>query len=186
MALEKVYRYYVDEVSIIVRRGFFLKAQRPTRVPGVYHPESEREVVQEVFLRAFSEKARMNYDGLRPYRPYLLQIVKNLMVDYWRKQGREVFFENGRGDWTQDISLETKAFSSPEEELQWRSWQAATEQYLGGLDDHLREFVRLRFEEGYSQYDLVQKLNLSRWRVRSLEKKVQENLRKYLKSKQML
>ena len=50
--------------------------------------EQALDLVQEVFLRAFDERARLGYDGLRPYRPYLLRIAKNLRIDTARRDGR--------------------------------------------------------------------------------------------------
>ena len=42
--------------------------------------------MQEAFRRAFEERARSAYDGLRPYRRYLLTITRNLVIDQLRKQ----------------------------------------------------------------------------------------------------
>ena len=84
-ALTRVYQHYVDEVARGVRRGFFLGEGRE-RIPGAPDDQAQRELVQEVFLRAFSEKARNAYDGLRPFRPYLMRIVRNLLIDYWRRR----------------------------------------------------------------------------------------------------
>src|SRR3954447_20532861 len=39
------------------------------------------DLLQETFVRAFGEQARLSYDGLRPFRAYLLTIARNLLVD---------------------------------------------------------------------------------------------------------
>ncbi len=58
-------------------------------MPGGGSSELE-DLIQEVFVRAFSEKGRLAYDGLRDYEPYICTIARNLLIDRARKQGREV------------------------------------------------------------------------------------------------
>ncbi len=178
-ALTEVYLHYVDRVALVVRRGFALSGAG--RVPGAADAETERELVQEVFLRAFSAKARLAYDGLRPYRPYLLRIAMNLLIDRCRRQGRDVPLEDVEG--ALDLADWKNEGDQPEEALDWRERVKATREYLLGLDPALRELVRLRFEQELSQYEVMERLKLSRWRVRSLEKKVQDGLVKHLKRK---
>ena len=83
-AAERVYYHYVDDVDKLVRRGFILDAKETIRVPGIGDADAAADLVQEVFVRALSEPARLSYDGLRPYRPYLLRIAKNLLIDRLR------------------------------------------------------------------------------------------------------
>jgi len=87
-ALLAVYNHYVDDVFKLVRYGFLLGGSPPSRVSGIQELEAQSDIVQEVFTRAFSPSARLSYDGLRPYRPFLLRIAKNLRVDQVRKEGR--------------------------------------------------------------------------------------------------
>jgi RNA polymerase sigma factor (sigma-70 family) len=179
-ALAEVYHCFVEDVDTLVRRGFALGAGRETRVPGAPSPDQERELVQEVFVRAFSEKARMAFDGLRPYRPYLMQITRNLLVDFWRKHGREIQAPESETGVEEIAELEP---IEPEENLHRQTLQRATRDYLASLEPRLQEFVKLRFEEEKSQYDLMKEMKITRWNVRSMEKKVQTGLLKYLKKK---
>ncbi len=61
-APETVYYAYIDSVANIVRFGVQLSDGR--RVARVWTDEAS-EIVQETFVRAFSETARRGYDGLR-------------------------------------------------------------------------------------------------------------------------
>src|SRR5882724_2428304 len=83
--VEQVYWAYVDRVERIVRYGFHsVPMQR--HVSGV--PASEvADLVQEVFVRAFRESARLSYDGLRDYAPFLGTIARNVLVDSARRRG---------------------------------------------------------------------------------------------------
>jgi RNA polymerase sigma-70 factor (ECF subfamily) len=179
-SLTLVYKHYVSKVAACIARGF----QRPyddLSVPGVESAELQREYVQEVFLRAFSEAARQAYDGIRAYQPYLMQIARNLLIDHWRKQGREIeisYDDQAQEEWEY-------ANDSREMSLVLQSRILATREYLKSLSPLVREFVKLRFEQELSQYEIKDRLGLTRWKVRTLEKKVLAGLSNHLKRKDL-
>lgn len=170
-ALERVYRETVDEVARLIHHGALLAAGN--RVPGAGSPESERELVQETYLRAFAQRARLAFDGLRPYRPYLLTIARNLLIDHWRRAGREVL-----DDGLSELATEP---AQAEPDLDFAARLTATRGYLAQLPPELRTFVDLRYEQDLSQQALVHKLGITRWRARSLEKRIQAGLVRHLK-----
>ncbi len=86
-ALAEVYWANIDVVAAVARRGATLVSG--AKVAGVWSDE-HHDLVQETFARAFSERARLAYDGLRDYRPYLLTVCRNLLADWARQRGREV------------------------------------------------------------------------------------------------
>ena len=186
-ALTQVYRHYVKEVAWLVQRGFILKGQHQVNIPGVYNPELEQELVQEIFFRAFSEKGRVSYDGQRPYRPYLLQIAKNVVIDHWRSHDKEVAHTDDDID---NLLLEESIINpltdgDQESALLWKSQLSATREFLSTLNDMHREFVRLRFEERKSQPELAKTFQVTRWKVRVMEKKVLTRLERYLKKRDL-
>jgi len=64
-ALGTVYWEYVRKVERLLSAGFEVRG-RVTRVGGACRqPDDLADLVQEVFVRAFSEKGRRAYDGLR-------------------------------------------------------------------------------------------------------------------------
>jgi RNA polymerase sigma factor (sigma-70 family) len=189
-ALAAVYERYVDDVATLTRRGFTIDASGPVCVRGVGR-EAESELTQETFMRAFAEKARLAYDGLQPYRPYLLRITKNLMIDRFRaeqKAVRSVELDVAvLGDL--DRLLATNAeFPVVEEpvELHWKKLSEATAAYAVTLDDEQRQFLALRFEEELSQDETALRLKCTRRRVRTLERDVQEGLRRWLKTRGLI
>lgn len=155
-ALERVYYAYVDDVARAVR---------------------DRELIQEVFVRAFSESARLAYDGLRPYRPYLLRIAKNLVVDRARKSGREVELDDT------DLAIDAPA---PEESLHAARLREATAEFTAGLTPEEKRFVQLRYEEGLSQIDAASEMKATRRRMRTLEKRVEEGLVQFLRNRGLI
>ncbi len=85
--MAEVFRHYVNDVALVLRLGFRLGQ---TRVGGIGDVDRERELTQDVFIRAFAPRARLAFDGLSPYRPYLLQIARNLMIDQARAAGQNI------------------------------------------------------------------------------------------------
>ncbi len=74
-ALTVVYRSHLDEIAELVRRGFQLDRTSGASVRGLTSPAEQCDLIQETFARAFSSAARQAYDGLSPYRWYLLRIT---------------------------------------------------------------------------------------------------------------
>lgn len=173
-ALAEVFHSYVDDVSQLLRNGFRLDARRLV-VRGISDAEREKELVQEVFLRAFAPRARLAYNALLPYRPYLLQISRNLLVDEWRKRGL-IVAEVSSEELESAPALELAA----DEELEVRKLRAATSAWCQSLSAELREFIRLRFEVGLSQAELAAQLRVSRRQVRTWEAHVQDGLKSHL------
>lgn len=175
-ALTTVYSHYVGEVATLIRRGFSMESRGS--VLGVREPHRQMDLVQEVFVRAFSESGRMSYDGLSPFRPWLLRIAKNLMIDEGRRAGTLASSSNLQSDETADEILT----ANPEEELEWKRLRDSTKAWTSAQSEEVQRFVRLRFEEERPQSEVAQMMGTSRRRVRTLESTVRDGLRKHLKS----
>jgi RNA polymerase sigma factor (sigma-70 family) len=187
-ALAAVYAHYVDEVATLARRGFTIESSGHAYVRGADR-DGEYELVQDTFAKAFAEKARLAYDGVQPYRPYLLRITKNLMIDRYRAQQKDArsVAVDGAGD-IDELLASNAALPQTEEpvELHWTTLRAATNDYLATLDAEQRRFVALRFEDELSQDEVAARMSCTRRRVRTLERDVQARLRTWLKSRGLL
>ncbi len=161
-ALARVYWHYVNDVESWIRRF------------GSRGHDGVAELVQEAFVRAFAPAARMAYDGLRPYRPYLRRLVRNLLVDRLRAANRDI------------AELDEEALDdpspAPDDVLVRSELVATTREFVAGLDAESKSFVRLRFEEGRSQEDVARALGTSRRRVRTLEARVRDGLLRHLQA----
>lgn len=180
-ALAAVFEHYVDDVATLARRGFTIESSGHVYVRGATR-DGEFELVQETFAKAFAEKARLAYDGLSPYRPYLLRITKNLMIDRYRaemKEARGVSLDSAELD-----ALEPAA--APPPDLDFQKLAAATAEYLATLGADERRFVTLRFDDGESQDRVAETLGWTRRKVRTLERDVQQGLRSWLKQRGFL
>lgn len=175
--LARVYHALVDDVFRLVALGFVTKngAIRPER-----DPDEQRAIVQDVFVRAFAERARLAYDGLRPYRPYLLTIAKNVMLDRLRVRSTELA-RTTEVDVDAIIADDAPIAGEVEEAAEQRQLREKAASYVQTLDDEARNFVRLRFEDELSQADVAEALGVTRRRVRTLEARVTKGLRRFLK-----
>ncbi len=187
-AMREIYDAYANDVATLARRGFTIESQGHVYVTGA-DVDGEHELVQETFVRAFGEKARMSFDGMRPYRPFLLRITKNLMVDRYRTQKKQPR-QDGSGIGDIDALLEANAdFANAEhcdDDLHWKKLEEVTKVFLSKLDGESQDVIRLRFEDELSQDSVASKLGCSRRRVRTLESRAQKRLRKHLKSLNLL
>ena len=169
-ALEVVYMFYVDAVFNLVRFGFLLADGK--RVVGTTRPDMQRELVHDVFVRAFAERARISYDGLRPYRPFLLRLARNVIIDAWRRRGLTL---------ADPADVEELATETPtDDDLDWQRLTHATRTWSATLDDECKRFVALRFEEGLGQRDVAKSMGATRRRVRTLETVVRRGLLAHL------
>jgi RNA polymerase sigma factor (sigma-70 family) len=186
-ALAAVYERYVDEVATLARRGFTIESSGHVYVRGATG-DGERELVQDTFVRAFGEKARLAYDGISPYRPYLLRVTKNLMIDRYRAAQKEAnhveLDESGVGD-LDALLAANRALPSVDDpiDLDWKAQLAATAEYLATLDEESRRIVALRFEDELSQDEVAARVGCTRRRVRSVEARTQDELRVYLRKR---
>jgi RNA polymerase sigma-70 factor (ECF subfamily) len=178
-ALEQVYWAYVSKVEGIIRFGFVRSDHVAIGGVGNAGPEL-RDLVQEVFARAFAPDARRAYDGLRPFAPYLFAIARNVLADWRRRSGREVPTE-----WQ---SLEAAVNGLPQEELPQEELPAyadeatvaVVERFLRELPPELRDLHHQRLTLGLSQRDAADALGISRQNLRTLEDRLRSMLRQTL------
>lgn len=175
--LARVYRALVDDVFKLVALGFTSKS---ATIRGERDPDEQRVAVQEVFVKAFAERARLGYDGVRPYRPYLLTIARNVMIDRARARSGEL----GRAsdvDVDAIIATDAPIPGDVEDSADQQRLRARTTTWLETLEPELRRFVTLRFEREMSHLDVAAELGITRRRVRTLEARVIKGLRRFLK-----
>lgn len=162
--LSQVYRAYVLDVRHVLRLGAGLRVAGDNGPPR--GPELD-DLTQEVFARAFSPRTRALYDGQREYRPYLLQIARNLLIDRWRLRQRQIRTEPlGQVD---DLPM---AAADPERHDLLRT----VERSLAGVPPRLRDLYARRFVVGMTQERAARAMGISRQTVRTLELELKQRL----------
>ena len=182
-ALEAVYRFYFDDVLRLASYGFI--TQNGTRASSVAREADRLDFVQDVFVKAFTPSARLGYDALRAYRPFILQIGRNLRVDQLRQSGRQPKCVAGMLDEIVDIDALIAQNSAwpetrgPDGDLHWQAQLREMSVALRTLDLAVQEIARLRFVDELSQADVAVRLGITRRRVRTLEDRLLSGVRRH-------
>jgi RNA polymerase sigma-70 factor (ECF subfamily) len=166
-ALEVVYRFYVRPTDSYLRA-----LARFTQVAELAQPSAIADLLQEVFVRAFSGQARSSYDGLREFSPYLNTIARNCFMDALRRRRKEVL--QLRDDEPRlELGTESSQVYDPK-------ILAVLRAYLNDLPPELRGIYEQRFVSGVSQDIACLKLGISRRTLRTGEDRLRSGLRKAL------
>jgi RNA polymerase sigma factor (sigma-70 family) len=179
-ALGEVYRRHVSDVAAFLRTGFmYTSNDQPIRFPGVRDSFELESFVQEVFARAFEERARLAYDGVRPYGAFLNGIAKNLVLDRLRKQARHGEVLAGPDVIDAAGTDAPPEWESSEDE---RRGRALVAEFLEtACDDRDRALYALRYERELSQDDTAREAGLTRIQIRRWETKFRARLLRFLK-----
>jgi RNA polymerase sigma factor (sigma-70 family) len=168
-ALERVYWEHVAGIEALVVAAL--------RGSSGFCSADLADVVQEVFAKAFSAKARAAYDGERDYGPFLRQLARNTLVDWLRRTRRDVVHRVDVDGLALDDepSIEGDAGMFPEDVL------AVAQRFVVGLEPDLKAVHERRFLAGESQQRAAQALGISRQNLRTLETRLLTGLRRALR-----
>jgi RNA polymerase sigma factor (sigma-70 family) len=171
-ALARVYGHYVARVEALIRRGLALTGAGPR---GAHADLAD--LVQEVFMRAFSESARKGYDGARPYGPLLMTLTRNTLVDFLRRRRREEPIDAATIERLSDREIGEDGLDVP-----WAEplTMALVERYVAGLPEPEHAIYVQRYALGRSQLQAADALGLTRQQVRTLEEHVRAGLAREL------
>jgi RNA polymerase sigma factor (sigma-70 family) len=168
-ALSFVYWHYVGAVEATLRRRLAALGCRPGQRAWV----DLADTVQEVFVKAFAERARLAFDGEREYAPYLMSIARNALIDSLRASPPP-----GRID----LSMLERSLSSGtdnlDEPLPWADPETMllVEQYTAKLSAAEHGVYIERYVRGQSQEQTARALGISRQQVRTLESRLRAGL----------
>jgi RNA polymerase sigma-70 factor (ECF subfamily) len=192
-ALARVYREYAPAIASFLARGFtFSSKGRKLQFNGYHQPFDLENGVQETFVRAFAERARLAYDGLSPYKSYIMAIARNLVLSELRR--REVAMSqlvreaDERGDDSVDVlAAEPLGAHTPEStgEAEFLR-QELTRLYKGFVSElkpQHQSFFVARFEERLTQVEAGKRAGLSHMQARTLEKKLRKRFLKFMQSR---
>lgn len=184
--LAAVYRAHAPEVARLAARGFSFRAGDEThRFSGYREPCEQQDVVQEVFVRAFGERGRLGFDGIHPFGAYLTGILKNVVIDDFRKR-KAALTAFGQQASSEAIEEAAAPSESPEVEAQRRVIGEAVRGFVDHLPEREKRFVALRFHQGLPQEQVAEKMRVGRSTVRTLEERVRRKLHARLRAQGLL
>jgi RNA polymerase sigma factor (sigma-70 family) len=172
-ALTRVYREYLPPLKLVLARGFtFVSRGRLLRHRGCVAADLE-DVVQEVFVRAFAEAARLAYDGLRPYRNYLFTIARNLVLQRARSPAPHMLPYDelhAHGDLPSLLSAPDRALDAH------RKWRRLART----LTEEERVLLELRYGRQYSAERAAEALGWSTYRVKLAERRLRRSMQRLI------
>jgi RNA polymerase sigma-70 factor (ECF subfamily) len=131
-----------------------------------------QDLVQETFLAAI--KASENFAGRSTERSWLFGILRNKLVDYYRRQSRETALADleptlpeeegafGRSGLSKDgWVLAPKAWETPDETLVSKEFQEVFRGCLSRLPDKVAQVFLLREVDGVSSQEICKDLGVS-------------------------
>lgn len=192
-ALTRVYKEYAPVIGTFLSRGFtFSSKGRMLRFAGYQQPFDLDNALQETFVRAFSEPARLAYDGLTPYRAYLTTIARNLVLSDMRR--REVAMSQlvreaeGEATALEDLSevgpvLGSTPAPTGEAEFMRQELTRLYHSFIEQLPPPQQVFFRARFEQQLTQIEAGRRCDLSHMQARTLEKKLRKSFLKFMQSR---
>jgi len=195
-AMDEVYRHYVSGVNAFLRKGFTFRSGRGNfYFRGIQEPSELNSGVQEVFRRAFEDKARASYNGVNSFTNWVLAIARNMIINQFRN--REIAFSDyiapsdERGhlaiiddEVTEEYSgvLYAQNTARQDTRLETEELKQLIGEFMGELTEHDRKLLILRFAEGKGQEETATLLGSTRMKVRTSEAKLRSRLRAYLRN----
>ncbi len=193
-ALEIVYRHYVKGVSHFVQKGFsFRSAEKYLFFKGFRNAFDLHNTVQEVFRRAFEEKARLSYNGVSSYANWILAIARNLIINQFRNkeipfsQFEERDRQESGNTWENQLTDEYSGIlhgttgDHQDVALEKAQLKDLIERFMTELGEEDRELVKYRYSEGLGQEETAKAMSSTRMKVRTQEARIRRRLIAYLR-----
>jgi RNA polymerase sigma factor (sigma-70 family) len=183
-AMKEVYCAYSKGLFGMLAKGFHIETgETHYYFKGYQEPWKLENAVQEVFVRAFSDSARMAYDGVRPYRNYLFMIARNYVIDSFRKNRREfVPIDELPVD---KVDSPMDGFQhrppSPEKAAFEKRMHSHVGQFVTSLSTEERSIYEARFVQGQSIEGVAKELDVTEYRVKKHEKRIKKRFFKYMR-----
>ncbi len=164
--MQRVYTSYAPLVHTVCRHGF-------GGFRGFFDPIDREDAVQSIFAAAFTEKARLSYNGIDPYASFLRGIAHNVVRRMLESRKR---FERKPEQLVQESEdLEAAAIH--------RQALDAVRQFRESVTDPTEATILARyFCDGWAEEKLAEHLGITRYKTRKLIAKLQKRMRKHLKA----
>lgn len=185
-----VYAHYVPDVERALTRGFpFRDGEQSLRFFGFTRSYELSDAIQDTFLKAFNVGARLAYNGTAPYRPYLLQMARNVVIDKHRRArispDRLVTLHlQDAGEGGEDAAARAPAaIDDPETATLRAEASMLVADFVAGQDGDTQTLLRVHFDEERSQSEAAAALGLRRSELRARIEVVRGRLLRFLKSR---
>ncbi len=142
------------------------------RIGSRVEAEDLTQVVFEKMLRSLPRFD--NQQGSQSFTAWLFTIARNLLIDFYRRQRRELSWEEA-ADYCADNNNSPGSYLERQELLSW------VQTALQGLTVEQQEVVWLRFVEGLSVRETAEIMDRSEEAIRALQYRALQRLRRQFK-----
>jgi RNA polymerase sigma-70 factor, ECF subfamily len=164
--MSQVYDTYAPLVATICTHGF------KGGFRGFFDPVEREDGQQQIFAAAFEERARLSYDGLKPYSAFLRGIARNVIRRMLEKRKR--FERTPEQVEAPERNLELDALESEQLGLMRRFRQ--------GVDtDPDKTILNLYYVEGWPEERLAAHIGLTRYKTRKVIASLHKQMVKHMK-----
>lgn len=163
-AMAAVYSHYAPLVERIVGQGF-------GGFRGFGELADHEDAVQQVFLAAFSEDARLRYDGVRSYGGFLRGIAQNVVRQQLQKRNR----------FARPVPPDAAHAPPVDAGLVGREVAEVLGGFRGTLRQADRELLDLYFQKGLAEREVASRAGMTRYRVRVRVARLHRRLVRYLR-----
>ena len=193
-AMEKVYLHYHPGVQRFLGQGFTFRSKGGhCHFRGIKDKEELDSAIQQVFRRAFEDRARHTYNGINSFSNWVLAISRNMVINGFRN--REIAFSNYISVREGENPLATIDNAITEEytgilygrqsQQQDKTFENSElkkliSKFMLELTNSERQLLILRFVEGIGQEETARQLDSSRMKIRTAESKLRRRLRAFL------
>ena len=165
-AMAAVYRTYLPLIRTVTTHGF-------GNFKGFFDPTDRDDAVQNIFAVAFSEKARLRYNGVDPYGSFLRGIAQNVVRKMLDKKTR--FDRRPESLHQESANVETEYINKETANI-LRTFRTNV------IDEPDKTVLQRYFCDGTAEETLAKELGITRHSVRKSIAGLHKRMLKLLKS----
>ncbi|WP_162415693.1 RNA polymerase sigma factor [Cyclobacterium roseum] len=181
-------KYSVPELVGFLRQGdtsafqqlyqrFAAKIFRTCKKMYLCHEDAE-EVVQEVFLKVWEKRERL--DDSLSFNAYLLTIMRSSIFIRSRKQALDLAYKQYQLNFSAQVTRNT------EEEMEYQELKLFSEKAIASLPKGQQEVFKLKFAEHLSAEEIALRLHLSKRTVENQLYKATKRLKQEFQSSELI
>lgn len=171
--MELVYQTYTPLVRVVVIHGF-------SGFRGFRNPADQDDAAQQVFCAAFEERARLSYDGLKPYTAFLRGLAHNVVRQILSKNTR--FQRTDGAPMPEDPMADDMEACVVEQEA-----QALMRRFRDSVTDPVEQTILIGYYcEAKAEETLAAELRITRYKVRKIIAALHKRMTRFMRDHDVL
>ncbi len=160
-ALDEIYKFFYPKLYVFAKS--FLKVE-----------DDINDILQDVFVKLWLSREKIG--KVETFNSYLFTIAKNAIVSYFREKSKDQKFE------ARVKEILVSAENEYNDELEYRDLKQNLESIIDQLPNKRKQIFKLSREEGLSNKEIAEKLDISVKTVEDHMRHALRFIRKHLKT----